>query len=156
MDSKLHATVAIIGAGPFGVSIAAHLQSAGVNFRIFGKPMHRWQFHMPKGMFLKSEGRASSLSDPTGRNTLARYCSENGLPYEEGGVPIPRDVFTRYALSFQRNLAPAVEEVMVTGVERSLYGFELQLANGTTANAGKVIVATGLEHAAHIPPELAH
>src|SRR5438094_364210 len=156
MDSNTRAMVAVIGAGPFGVSIAAHLQSAGVNFRIFGKPMHRWQSLMPTGMFLKSEGRASNLSDPTRSHTLARYCSENALPYEEGGGPIPLEIFTRYALSFQRNLAPNVEEVMVTGIERSLDGFELQLANGRTAKAGKVIVATGLEHAAHIPPELAH
>ena len=117
MDSNTRAMVAVIGAGPFGVSIAAHLQSAGVNFRIFGKPMHRWQSLMPKGMFLKSEGRASNLSDPTRSHTLARYCSENALPYEEGGGPIPLEIFTRYALSFQRNLAPNVEEVMVTDDE---------------------------------------
>ena len=89
MDSNTRTMVAVIGAGPFGVSIAAHLQSAGVNFRIFGKPMHRWQSLMPKGMFLKSEGRASNLSDPTRSHTLARYCSENALPYEEGGGRYP-------------------------------------------------------------------
>ena len=66
MNYTSHPTVAIIGAGPYGVSIAAHLQSAGIDFRIFGRPIHRWQFQMPKGMFLKSEGRGSSLSDPDG------------------------------------------------------------------------------------------
>jgi cation diffusion facilitator CzcD-associated flavoprotein CzcO len=58
-------TVAIIGAGPYGVSLAAHLRSAGIDFRIFGRPMYRWQCQMPKGMLLKSEGCASSLSDPS-------------------------------------------------------------------------------------------
>jgi lysine/ornithine N-monooxygenase len=147
--------VAIIGAGPYGVSIAAHLQSAGIDFRIFGRPIYRWQCQMPKGMFLKSEGCASSLSDPTARYTLARYCAERGLPYGERGAPVSLEVFAQYALSFQRVLAPNVEEVMVEGVDASGDGFELRLADGTTMRASKVIVATGLEHAAHIPPVLA-
>ena len=148
-------TVAIIGAGPYGISIAAHLQSAGIDFRIFGRPMYRWLCQMPKGMFLKSEGCASSLSDPTARYTLARYCAQSGLPYGERGAPVSLEVFTRYALSFQRVLAPTVEEVMVDAVDASGDGFELRLANGATVSVGKVIVATGLEHAAHIPPVLA-
>jgi cation diffusion facilitator CzcD-associated flavoprotein CzcO len=147
-------TVAIIGAGPYGVSIAAHLQSAGIDFRIFGRPMHSW-CQMPKGMFLKSEGCASNLSDPTARYTLARYCAERGLPYGQRGAPVSLEVFTRYALSFQRALAPTVEEVMVDGVVASGDGFEVRLADGATVSAGKVIVATGLEHAARIPPVFA-
>ena len=72
---------------------------------------------MPKGMFLKSEWDASNLSDPTGRNTLARYCAENGLPYGEKAGPIPLDLFTGYALSFRKGVVPAVEEVMIAGIE---------------------------------------
>jgi len=155
MASLSRRTVAVIGAGPYGVSIAAHLQSAGMDFRIFGRSMYRWLRQMPKGMFLKSEGCASSLSDPTARHTLARYCAERGLPYGERGAPVSLEVFTQYALSFQRALAPNVEEVMVDGVEASGDGFELRLADGATMRASKVILATGLEHTAHIPPVLA-
>ena len=64
--------VAIIGAGPYGISLAAHLKSAGIDFRIFGKPMYRWRCQMPKAMFLKSEGRASSLSDATASYVVSR------------------------------------------------------------------------------------
>ena len=53
--------VVVIGAGPYGLSVAAHLRSMGVAFRIFGSPMEFWLKHMPKGMHLKSEGFASSL-----------------------------------------------------------------------------------------------
>jgi len=67
--------VVVIGAGPYGLSIAAHLRSQGVNFRIFGTPMHRWLEHMPKGMFLKSEGCASNLFDPMNGYTLKQYCT---------------------------------------------------------------------------------
>jgi cation diffusion facilitator CzcD-associated flavoprotein CzcO len=154
MELTSRQTVVIVGAGPFGVSVAAHLRSAGVDFRIFGKPMYRWRYQMPKGMFLKSEGCASNLSDPLGRCTLARYCAAAGLDYRERGKPVPLDVFTEYALDFQREFASDVEEVMVTGLESSSDGFHVQLANGTTVKAGKVIVATGLEYTAQIPPVL--
>jgi FAD-dependent urate hydroxylase len=98
--------VAVIGAGPYGLSIAAHLRYQGVDFRIFGTPMHRWQAYMPKGMFLKSEGCASNLFDPTGAFTLRQYCTEEGLPYAAYAAPVPLDVFTRYGLSFQRRFVP--------------------------------------------------
>src|SRR6185503_4357662 len=50
--------VPIIGTGPHGLSLAAHLKSRGIKFRIFGKPMGTWADHMPKGMMLKSDGFA--------------------------------------------------------------------------------------------------
>ena len=55
--------VAIIGAGPFGLSVAAHLRGLNVPFRIFGTPMRRWREQMPVGMFLKSEWDAWNLAD---------------------------------------------------------------------------------------------
>src|SRR5438477_2880891 len=55
--------VAIVGAGPFGLAVAAYLRACGVPFRIFGTPLHRWRAQMPIGMFLKSEVHASSLAD---------------------------------------------------------------------------------------------
>jgi lysine/ornithine N-monooxygenase len=147
--------VAIVGAGPYGLSIAAHLQFKGIEFRIFGSPMHRWLAQMPKGMLLRSEGFASNLSDPTGCRSLASYCTKHELPYSDLGTPVPRESFVRYALAFQRELVPDVEDVTVTAIERSCHKFELRLSNGETLNAGKVIVATGLDHMAYVPPELA-
>ena len=70
--------VAILGAGPYGLSIAAHLAQRGLSFRIFGKPMQSW-LQMPCGMTLKSEGFASSLYDPEGALPLGRYSQERGL-----------------------------------------------------------------------------
>ena len=147
--------VAVIGAGPYGLSIAAHLQHLGVDFRIFGTPMHRWQAHMPKGMFLKTEGCASNLFDPTGSYTLRQYCAEEGLPYARWATPVRLDVFTRYGLSFQRRFVPTVENVMVTALDRSSAAFELRLASGETLRARKVVVATGLCYTAYIPADLA-
>ncbi|MCA6122024.1 NAD(P)-binding domain-containing protein [Bradyrhizobium sp. WSM 1704] len=146
--------VCIIGAGPYGLSVAAHLKSKGIDFRIFGISMHRWRAQMPIGMFLKSEGCASSLSDPTGHQTLGRYCAEHALPYSEWGLPISREDFVRYALAFQRALVPNVESAMVTMVSKSRNSFRLELSSGERLNAERVIIATGLEHMTLVPPEL--
>ena len=56
--------VVVIGAGPYGLSIATHLRAQQLSFRIFGEPMASWRHHMPQGMSLKSEGFASDLYDP--------------------------------------------------------------------------------------------
>ncbi|HTZ35752.1 MAG TPA: NAD(P)/FAD-dependent oxidoreductase, partial [Stellaceae bacterium] len=70
--------IVIIGAGPYGLSIAAHLRARGIGFRIFGKPMANWQRKMPRGMQLKSDGFASNLSDPEDRFSLEAFCAEQG------------------------------------------------------------------------------
>ena len=72
--------VAIVGAGPYGLSLAAHLGAAGVRYRQFGRPMDLWRTSMPRGMYLKSQGFASNLSDPDGADTLAAFCRETGKP----------------------------------------------------------------------------
>jgi cation diffusion facilitator CzcD-associated flavoprotein CzcO len=114
--------------------------------------MNRWRTQMPAGMFLKSEGFASSLADPTGRYTLQQFCREAALPY--GSAPVSLETFTRYALSFQQHLVPMVEEVLVTMLDRQSNRFELRLATGEEVRATRVIIATGLSHAAYIPSAL--
>jgi cation diffusion facilitator CzcD-associated flavoprotein CzcO len=148
-------TVVIIGAGPYGLSIAAHLQYLGVRFRIFGRAMERWQTQMPKEMFLKSEGCGSNLSEPTKRHSLAEYCTMKQLPYGNWGKPVSREIFTQYALSFQQTLVPNLEQQLVTTVSRRGAGFDLQLDNDEQVYADHVIVATGLQHTAYIPETIA-
>jgi len=147
--------VAIIGAGPYGLSIAAHLRTLGVDFRIFGSPMHTWLTHMPKGMRLKSEGFASSLYDPGSTFTLEVYCKEKGIPYGRLGRPVPLEVFTAYGLEFQKRFVANLENKMVESLKRSGDGFELGLDSGETLTARRVVMAVGLTHYSNFPAELA-
>ena len=80
--------VAVVGAGPYGLSVAAHLRAAGVSFRQFGHPMNLWRSMMPQGMFLKSQGFASNLSDPAGTHTLEAFCLATARPYADYGLPV--------------------------------------------------------------------
>lgn len=147
--------VAIIGAGPYGLSIAAHLRERGISFRIFGKPLHSWRAQMPKGMFLKSEGFASNLHDPQGAFTLARFCAEQGLAYADMDEPVPLDTFTAYGAAFQQKFVSDLEDELVVALEQTPDGFRLSLDNGETLDASHVVVAVGLNDFRQIPAELA-
>jgi thioredoxin reductase len=147
--------VAIIGAGPYGLSIAAHLKARGVDFRIFGNPMHTWLAHMPKGMRLKSEGFASSLYDPGSTFTLKSYCKERGIPYAKIGLPVPLEVFASYGLEFQRRFVPELEKQLVDSLRRAAERFQVRLEDGEIISARKVVMAVGLTHYDYVPPILA-
>lgn len=144
--------VVIVGAGPYGLSIAAHLRALGVDFRIFGNPMQTWRTQMPKGMCLKSEGFASSLDDPDSAFTLKEYCRQNGLPYQHVGLPVPLDVFTAYGLEFQKRYVPSLENEQVTSIRQSAGGFQVGLRNGEVFAARRVVLAVGITHFAYVPP----
>jgi hypothetical protein len=151
MSNSEACEVAIVGAGPYGLSLAAHLQANGIGFRIFGSPMSTWQSRMPAGMYLKSEGCASSLSDPSASFTLECYCRDNRLPYGNYALPVPLDTFTRYGLDFQTRLVPNVEDARVVAIERRDAGFQLRLGTAEAVRARRVIVAVGLTYFEHLP-----
>jgi lysine/ornithine N-monooxygenase len=147
--------IVIIGAGPYGLSIAAHLRARGIGFRVFGKPMENWRTKMPRGMLLKSDGFASDLSDPDDSYSLESFCFEQGLPYGAEGHPIPRDCFIAYGQAFLQRFVPEVEERIVVSVHRSGDGFAVQLDDGEIAAAAKVIVGIGISDFPYVPPNLA-
>jgi cation diffusion facilitator CzcD-associated flavoprotein CzcO len=120
---KQSCDVAIIGAGPYGLSVAAHLGMRGVNTRIFGKPLGTWASHMPKNMTLKSEGFASNLSAPTSDFTMKAWSGRRGIAYADQGLPISLDNFLAYGDAFRRRFVPGLEDVQVTRLERKGDGF---------------------------------
>src|SRR5207248_11535645 len=65
----------VIGAGPYGLSVAAHLRAAGIPTLTLGTPMAFWR-SMPAGMFLRSAPSASSLS------RSEEHTSELQSPYD--------------------------------------------------------------------------
>ena len=147
--------IAIIGAGPYGLSIAAHLHQRQPSMRVFGSPMGSWRHHMPQGMLLKSEGFASDLYAPGAGFTLRQFCSERGLPYRDIGLPVPIETFIAYGMEFQRRHVPTLEDTNVTSLTHRAQGFELRTAAGETVLARRVIVAAGISHFAHLPVLLA-
>ncbi len=148
--------VAVVGAGPYGLSVAAYLRNRGLKFRVFGQPMDSWTAHMPKGMMLKSDGFASNLYDPAGECTLKKFCSERGIEYADTGVPVRRETFCAYGLAFQKRMVPDLENKLVTSIERMPNAFLLKLENGEALQARRVVLAVGITHFEYLPEKLAH
>jgi len=146
----------IIGAGPYGLSIAAHFRRRGIPFRIFGRPMDSWLNHMPKGMMLKSDGFASDIYDPEKAFTLRQFCAERGIQYADTGVPVQLDTFSAYGLAFRDRMVPELENKLVASMDRVPGGFLLRLEDGETFQARKVVLAVGITHFEHVPENLAH
>jgi FAD-dependent urate hydroxylase len=151
--------VAIIGAGPYGLAAAAHLRSANVDIRAFGKTMDFWERQMPAGMLLRSYWEGSHISDPQERLTLDEYQRARGVPLPR---PVRRDDFVNYGQWFQRAVVPDLDGRRVKRVEAASKCFRVMLEDGESVRARRVVVATGIASFARRPclfngvsPELA-
>ncbi|MBV9572933.1 MAG: NAD(P)/FAD-dependent oxidoreductase [Acidobacteriales bacterium] len=133
--------VAIIGAGPYGLSAAAHLKSKGIAACVFGEPMSFWANQMPLGMLLRSPRVASNLSDPGRAFTLEAYEADSST---EARAPLPLDTFVEYGRWFQQRLGSDLDPRTVSRVEQDYPGFRLTLHDGEEIRSKAVVVATGV------------
>lgn len=147
-------SVAIIGSGPYGLSLAAHLSSLNVDYRIFGACMEAWEKHMPPGMFLKSDGFASDLYAPGKGYSLSQYCEEHDIAYAPVGLPVKRATFVDYGKEFRRRFVPRLEETMIIRLSEIPGGFELETAEGERVQARRVVLAVGITHFPYLPKVL--
>ena len=133
--------VAIIGAGPYGLSAAAHLQAKGLRVCIFGQPMEFWAEKMPAKMLLRSPRVASNISDPQSALTLEHYEAASGV---KPAAPLPRATFVEYGHWFQHRLGSSLDTSPVATVSRDNSGFRLLLENGKSVSSRRVVVAAGI------------
>jgi FAD-dependent urate hydroxylase len=133
--------VAIVGAGPFGLSAATYLKDEGVGVAIFGDPMSFWRDHMPAGMYLRSNWPASHISDPHGKLTLDHYKADAGVAFKQ---PVPLQNFVEYGQWYQQKALPELCKCQVSGVEAKQSGFQVTLADGSVVKSKRVIIATGI------------
>jgi thioredoxin reductase len=144
----------IIGAGPYGSSLAAHLKASGVDHQILGEPMGAWRNSMPPGMLLRSEAFASSMHAPRRGFTVEDYCGLKGLPYRPLGMALPLETFVEYGLWFQSQLVGEIQPVDVLALRRVGDEFNLSLSDGRSLVARRVVIALGLKGFAQTPPAL--
>jgi FAD-dependent urate hydroxylase len=144
-------TIAIIGAGPYGLSAAAHLgRLPNTKLLVFGRPMSFWQDQMPRGMFLRSGWRASYIADPEQALTLEKYQSGIG---ERVPTPVPLDRFVSYGMWFQKQVVPELDTRLVERVTPISDRFRLSLEGGDTTIVDRVVVTAGIAPFAYTPPE---
>jgi FAD-dependent urate hydroxylase len=142
--------VAVVGAGPYGLSAAAYLKAAGIEARIFGEPMSFWAEQMPVGMFLRSNWGASHIADPKRTMTLDKFRNENCCG-PSWGKPVPLERFVEYGRWYQKNLVPHVERRAVAKINSTGSGFEVTLGDSETFRAQRVVLAVGIGNFASKP-----
>jgi thioredoxin reductase len=149
-----HATnLLIIGAGPFGLALAAYAHQHAVNYRIVGKPMDFWKTHMPQDMYLRS-GCDWHL-DPGDVQTIEAYLATKQLRTSDV-EPLPLDVYLDYTNWFQKQAAIAPLPHMVQQLEYANHTsnvFTATLDTGETITAKQVVLALGMQYFKHIPDE---
>lgn len=138
----------VIGAGPYGLSVAANAQAHGIQTMVLGRPMEFWRKQMPEAMALRS-GPDWHL-DASGVHTLEAFLEERHIAATELD-PIPLSVFVEYADWFRTKKCLDVSERMVTELRKSDRQFEAILDNGERIAARAVVAAPGVRHFAAIP-----
>jgi thioredoxin reductase len=133
--------VAVIGAGPYGLSAGVHLKAKGITARVFGEPMEFWASKMPEGMLLRSPRVASNLSDPDKAFTLEAY---EAASKKEPCAPLPLDTFVEYGKWFRHQLGSDLDERTVLRVDRDQSEFRLTLQDGAEIRSTSVVVAAGI------------
>jgi thioredoxin reductase len=143
--------VAIIGAGPYGLSAAAHLRMVkGLELCVFGEPMSFWDRNMPIGMLLRSNWTATQIADPYGSLTLEAFQLASGNHFS---APVPLDRFIQYGLWYQRQAVPELDRRKIARVQSDRQGFRLTLQDGEMVRSRRVIIAGGIASFAWRPPE---
>lgn len=147
--------VVIIGAGPFGLSVSAHLSALGIDHLVAGRPMDTYRTHTPDGMLMKSEPYGSAIASPDGRHDVAAYCRAHGVPYADRTGPLTRETFLGYADWYTEKLVPGIRDETVTDVTPAGGGFRVTFAAAAPVTARQVVIATGVLPYKYLPEQLA-
>jgi cation diffusion facilitator CzcD-associated flavoprotein CzcO len=141
----------IIGAGPFGLGMAACAQHLELDYLIVGEPMDLWKSNMPREMILRSH--IDWHLDPLETHSLEHYLTTRGLS-RESVEPLSRDFYLEYADWFQsqKNIKAVREQVQDLDTKDG--NFVAKLGNGETIVAKNVVMAIGFRYFKNIPAEL--
>jgi thioredoxin reductase len=145
--------VVVVGAGPYGLGAAALLRRAGIDVAVFGELMSFWQRHMPEGMFLRSSAvDGCEIGEQSGSLTLQAFSKATGADVPN---PLPVETFVEYGRWYQQTAVPDLDPRLIDRIDSQNGGFELQLVDGDSLTANRVVVAGGIDRFAAIPPVFA-
>ena len=147
-----HTKLLIIGAGPFGLSIAAHAKFLGIGHIIAGKPMEFWKNNMPKGMLLRST--CDWHLDTTNVHTIDKFL-ETGMQNCGDVEPLSLQFYLEYTGWFIHQKQLNITSLYIDQIDRAEdNSFTAKTSDGIIIHAQYVVVAVGLTHFKHFPGEI--
>jgi cation diffusion facilitator CzcD-associated flavoprotein CzcO len=141
----------IIGAGPFGLAMAAYAHHSDMDYLVVGRPMEFWKSNMPKDLILRSA--CDWHLDPVGIHTIEHYLRASGQSPKDV-EPLSLQFYLGYADWFQQQKRINILPAYVERLNRLNSGFEAVLEDGTTLRAKKVLLAVGFGYFKNLPADL--
>ena len=149
--SKHETDLLVIGAGPFGLAVAAQASHSGIEHLVVGRPMEFWRKSMPAGMYLRSA--CDWHLDPAGIHTIEKFLEERGQTAKDV-EPLSLEFYLSYAEWFQKQKRITTLPLQIERLEVADDGFTAITAAGDTIHARNVVIAPGFTHFTNIPAEL--
>jgi Thioredoxin reductase len=140
--------VVIIGAGPYGISVAAHAAAYGLSYKLMGYPMDFWKNQMPQNMFIRTPHDLVSFSDPKRKWTIHQYAKETNTKLES---PLPRTVFVQYAFWFAEKTGVEFTPELVDEVSLDGGYYSIVTESGLQLEARNIVIATGIKEFQYMP-----
>ena len=141
----------IIGAGPFGLALAAQAQHENIEHVIVGKAMEFWNANMPRGMLLRSA--CDWHLDPQDVHTIEAFLQSQGKSPKDV-EPLSLDFYLTYTDWFQKQKNIQSLPVYIDRLDTSNEHFVATTVKGDVITAKNVVLAPGFRHFAHIPEDL--
>lgn len=147
-DAGAHLSLLVIGAGPYGLSTAAHAKRHGIDPLVVGEPMGFWRRNMPERMLLRS-GTDWHL-DADGIDTFEAFLADHGIDAAEL-PPVPLATFLDYADWFCSRAGVQPEPILASRVESVDDRFAVTFDDGRRVTADAVVAAPGIARFPVIP-----
>ena len=141
----------IIGAGPFGLAVAAQASHLGIEHIVAGKPMEFWQKSMPAGMYLRSA--CDWHLDPANVHTIDNFLAERRQTARDV-EPLSLEFYLSYAEWFQKQKQITAMPWHIQRLDVSDGQFIATTTDGATIKARHIVIAPGFKHFTNIPAEL--
>ena len=146
-----HTTLLIIGAGPFGLAMAAHAQHLGIDYIVAGKPMEFWKMNMPDGMYLRST--CDWHLDTTGEHTIDKFLQTQQRNCKEV-EPLSRQFYLSYVQWFINEKKIECLPSYIQQLDYAKDGYTAVTDDGITIHAKFVVVAIGFKYFKNLPDEI--
>ncbi|MCC3372367.1 NAD(P)-binding domain-containing protein [Cohnella sp. REN36] len=153
----MNTTVMIVGAGPYGISLAYELWRLKVPFVIAGQPFSLWFDHTLGSMSIRSDYHTSEIYTRDNTFNIKRYIQQK-FPDRADELlnhRISTSVFRDYLRDVLKRLPFPIERQKVVHVKKQGALFVHTLEDGRQVISEASIMATGIENHGVIPEGLA-